>query len=414
MISTVRSAGTMVGFGLGCARDNSIEPGDQMTSSHRFGSRRWVALAAAVLLFSGLAAPADAAPGDVVQTAGLNSDGQLGSGNTTNRPSFASVAGLANVDEVGGGREHALARIGGQVYAWGDGSRGATGQGNLADRTTPGLVTGLSTVTQIATAHYGSYALLADGTVRSWGYNSSGQLGDGTTTTRTRPVTVLGLSSVTQIAAGRDMAMALRSDGRVWTWGLNTSGELGNGTTSTRQPTPALVPGLTGVTSLAGGRNHVLAVMADGTVRAWGQNTYGQVGTGTTSASQTSPITVAGISNAVAVRAGAEFSVALLADGRVMTWGRNNNGQLASGNKINRSSPGFVAGLSGITSIGCGRGHGLAIGAGGQLYGWGLDNFGQLGDRVGTPRLTATLIPGVTGVKEAHAGYAYSVIRRGT
>ena len=390
------------------------DPGDQMTISLRSSTAGWAAFAVAAVLVGGLAAAADAAPGDVVQTAGFNSDGQLGSGNTTNRPSFATVAGLANVDEVGGGREHALARVGGQVYAWGDGSKGATGQGTLADRTTPGLVAGLSTVTQIATAHYGSYALLADGTVRSWGYNASGQLGDGTRTNRSSPVAVLGLSSVVQVAAGRDMAMALRSDGRVWTWGLGSNGELGTGTTTTRQLTPVLVPGLTGVTTLAGGRNHVLALMADGSVKAWGQNTYGQVGTGATSARQTTPITVAGISNAVAVRAGAEFSVALLADGRVMTWGRNNNGQLASGNKVNRSSPGFVSGLSGITSIGCGRGHALAIGAGGQLYGWGLDNNGQLGDRAGAPRLTATMIPGVTGVKEAHAGYAFSVIRRGS
>ncbi len=142
-----------------------------------------------VLAATGLE-PAVADTGDTVLTAGLNSDGQLGNGTTVNRPSLAAVAGLADVTEVAGGREHALALVGGQVYAWGDGSKGATGQGTVADRSTPGLVAGLSGVVQITTAHYGSYARLADGTVRSWGYNASGQLGDGTTTQRTSPVTV--------------------------------------------------------------------------------------------------------------------------------------------------------------------------------------------------------------------------------
>jgi alpha-tubulin suppressor-like RCC1 family protein len=62
-----------------------------------------------------------------VWTAGLNSDGQLGNGTTTNRPSFASVAGVAGVDDISSGRQHAPALRGGTVYSWGNGGQGALG-----------------------------------------------------------------------------------------------------------------------------------------------------------------------------------------------------------------------------------------------------------------------------------------------
>lgn len=385
---------------------------------HGFTSRRRsaAALAAGVLAASavvsvGTATTARAAVGDTAWTAGLNSDGQLGNGTTTNRPRFGAVPGVTDVDDVAGGREHALALSGGQVYAWGDGSRGATGQGTLSDVRSATLVDGLGGVTAVTSGHYSSFALLADGTVRSWGFNGSGQLGDGTTATRTRPVTVSGLGGVAQIAAGRDMAMALLADGTVRTWGRGTDGELGIGTFTTSRRTPVAVPGLTDVVHLAGGRNHVLAVREDGTVWAWGQNAYGQLGDGTL-VRRNAPVRVQGVSDAVAVEAGAEFSLALLADGTVMSWGRSNSGQLGRGDTVTRPVAGVVPGLPPVAELGCGRGHALAVSTTGQLYGWGLDNYGQLGDRAGSRRVSPVLISQMTGVKDVHGGYGYSVIQR--
>jgi len=377
-----------------------------------------VSLMGAALLVTGLGlasavgSPAAGATGDTAWTAGLNSDGQLGNGNVANRAKFGAVNGLSNVDAVAGGREHALALTGGRVYSWGDGSKGALGQGTpLSDRSTPTVVPNLTGVAAITTGHYSSYALLTDGTVRAWGYNASGQLGNNSTAMQSSPVTVSGLSGVKQIAAGRDMAMALMNDGTVRTWGRGTEGELGNGANPTTQRTPVTVPTLTGVAQLAGGRDHVLALMNDGSIRAWGQNTYGQVGNGTT-ANQNRPVTVPGITTAVDVEAGAEFSVAVLADGSVRTWGRSNSGQLGQGNTQTHTSPVAVTGLPAIAQVGCGRAHVLAITTTGDLWGWGLDNYGQLGDRAGGTRSRPVHIAGVTGVEEAHGGYGYSVILR--
>ena len=115
-------------------------------------------------------------------TTGLNSDGQLGTGNTSNRTSFGAVSGLTDVDEVAGGREHVRrarrrpgVRMGRRLQG-----RDRTGQYRGQDRLRA-VVTGLSGVTNVSTGHYHSLALLADGTVRAWGFNSMGQLGDNTT-----------------------------------------------------------------------------------------------------------------------------------------------------------------------------------------------------------------------------------------
>jgi alpha-tubulin suppressor-like RCC1 family protein len=97
-------------------------------------------------------------------------------------------------------------------------------------------------------------ALLADGTVDAWGANDqangAGQLGDGTTVNHTSPAPVRSLSGITQIAAGPGHALAIGAGGQVWAWGTNTDGQLGDGTLVNRL-SPQPVPGLTGIVQVA-------------------------------------------------------------------------------------------------------------------------------------------------------------------
>src|SRR5205823_11853263 len=106
-------------------------------------------------------------------------------------------------------------------------------------------------------------------------------LGDGTQVDRRVAVQVLGLAGVTAVAAGAAHSVALQSDGTVWAWGDNSAGQLG--TVGPRPRTqPVRVRGLHDVTAIASGVGyHTLALDKDGGVWTWGANQLGQLGNGT-------------------------------------------------------------------------------------------------------------------------------------
>jgi alpha-tubulin suppressor-like RCC1 family protein len=117
---------------------------------------------------------------------------------------------------------------------------------------------------------------------------------------------VQGISNVIAVAAGDTHTIAVTSDKRVWTWGDNTFGELGRSTgTSTYDPSPAPVTNLANVVAIAGGVGFTLAVTSNGQAYAWGDNTYGELGTNGPTEFDT-PHLVAGISNVVWVSAPVE------------------------------------------------------------------------------------------------------------
>ncbi|MBI4494743.1 MAG: IPT/TIG domain-containing protein, partial [Chloroflexi bacterium] len=135
---------------------------------------------------------------------------------------------------------------------------------------------------------------------------------------RTTPVQVSGLGGVAAMAGGDLHSLALASDGTIWAWGLNSSGQLGDGSTTSRR-TPVQVSGLSGVVAVAAGSAHSLALGSGGTVRAWGLNNYGQLGDGTTVTSgcycRSTPVQVSGLSGVTvtAVDAGSRHSLAVAA-----------------------------------------------------------------------------------------------------
>src|SRR5215471_5756536 len=111
----------------------------------------------------------------------------------------------------------------------------------------------------------------------AWGENGNGQLGDGTTSDRRAPVLVQILARPQAIAAGvYHNNLALENFGTVRAWGSNSSGQLGDGTTTDRSA-PVQVQNLRAVSAIAGGGLHSLALESDGVVRAWGYNGYGQL-----------------------------------------------------------------------------------------------------------------------------------------
>ncbi|MGD0210399.1 MAG: hypothetical protein ABSC14_05405, partial [Desulfomonilia bacterium] len=145
---------------------------------------------------------------------------------------------------------------------------------------------------KVAAGNGHSLALKKDGTLIAWGKNNHGQLGDGTNTDRYTPVQVgLGISFVwDSMAAGYDHSIALRKDGTMWAWGYNTYGQLGDGT-MVNKDTPVQVGSDNTWSALAAGYYHTGAITSGGTLWMWGYNASGQLGNGTLSNSPT-PIQV--------------------------------------------------------------------------------------------------------------------------
>ncbi|MGE5548948.1 MAG: OmpL47-type beta-barrel domain-containing protein, partial [Bacteroidota bacterium] len=309
-------------------------------------------------------------------TWGINDNGQLGDGTTANSAVPLQVKGvggsgyLTNVGAVYGGRRHALALMNdGTVFAWGNNSDGQLGNGTTVNSSTPVQVLGtggsgfLSGVTAVCGAYVHSLALKADGTVWAWGKNNYGQLGDGTTISSTTPVQVKGpggagyLTNVVAIGQGAYHSLAVKADGTVWAWGNNQLNQLGDGT-ATHRYTPVQVKGpggsgyLTNVSRVSGGNYHAVALKNDGTVWAWGYNNHGQLGNGTYTDSAT-PVQVKGalgvgyITNVNTIRGCFWGAAALKNDGTVWTWGYNTYGQLGNGTTADSTYPVKVKGPGG-------------------------------------------------------------------
>ncbi|HWG07800.1 MAG TPA: IPT/TIG domain-containing protein [Solirubrobacteraceae bacterium] len=215
--------------------------------------------------------------------------------------------------------------------------------------------------------------------VASWGYNASGQLGNGTTTTISRvPGAVSGLSGVTAVSAGGEHSLALLSDGTVRAWGNNRLGQLGNGTT-TGSKVPVAVPGLSGVVAVSAGKQFSLALLSNGTVMTWGTNEDGELGSGFKGTKSTAPVLVKGLSGVSAISAGGNFSLARLSNGTATAWGAGDEGQLGNGKKLKSTTPVAVKGLTEVVAVAAGGEHGLALLANGTVMSWGCNISLQLG-----------------------------------
>jgi alpha-tubulin suppressor-like RCC1 family protein len=159
-------------------------------------------------------------------------------------------------------------------------------------------------------------------------------------------------------------------DGTVRAWGDDSGGEIGNGSSCagvgcSPYKSPVAVPALTGVTQIAGGSEHALALKSDGTVLAWGDNGSGQLGINTACnggvepcIGSTTPVAVNVLKNVTQIAAGDNFSAAIESNGTLWTWGDNGSGQLgkppcgtdpcyAAGN----GQPAQVGGLSGVAAV---------------------------------------------------------------
>jgi alpha-tubulin suppressor-like RCC1 family protein len=309
---------------------------------------------------------------------GNNNAGQLGDNSRTQRQlpvPVTTTGGLAGktVVALAAGGSHSLALCSdGTVLAWGDNTYGQLGDNSTNSQIVPVAVNtdaGVSAlagkvVVGISAGIDHSLALCSDGTVAAWGLNRMGQLGDNTTANHQVPLAVNTNSgsalygrTVVAIAGGYQYSLALCWDGTVAAWGRNAEGQLGNNSGGyvgaqnllpVSVNTDASLSALSGklVIAIAAGFGHSLALCSDGTVAAWGLNSYGELGDGSTAGSLV-PVAVnvdsiysALYGKAVAsIAAGSFQSLAVCSDGTVAAWGANYDGQLGDNTIVTRQIP---------------------------------------------------------------------------
>jgi hypothetical protein len=192
------------------------------------------------------------------------------------------------------------------------------GDGSTTTSSTPVVVSGLSAVTAISSGFSHSCALLSDGTAKCWGDNTFGQLSNGSKVSSSTPVVVSGLSGATVISAGFARTCALLADGRAKCSVLSSTGSGGGATL-------AVVAGLSGAIVISAGNAHTCALLSGGTVKCWGgDNTYGQLGDGSTTRSST-PVVVSALVGTILLGpadqvAGGGFTPTVSATGDGATW----------------------------------------------------------------------------------------------
>ena len=293
---------------------------------------------------------------------GSNGHGELGDGSTTDRSTPVQVAGLTGITQVAAGAFFSLAlRSDGTVWAWGDNHNGQLGRKTVTDHeVTPARVAVLNRVTKIAAGHDFGLALRSDGIVFAWGHGQLGQLGNGGTADSPVPVKIAGLSRVTGISAGGEASLATENDGvsavtSVWAWGGNDYGELGDGTLA-GHATPERVTGLpVYIAGVSAGGGSAAVLGTDGSVWDWGANWAGQLGVAPESSTVTRPVNaIAAGSGITQLAAGGTHMLALKSDGTVLAWGYNANGQLGHGPVATIGGLATVTGLASVTQVSAG------------------------------------------------------------
>jgi len=342
---------------------------------------------------------------NTVRAWGRNGDGQLGNCSSTDSPLPVTVGDnatctttLSQITDIDGGGNHSLAvKNNDTVWAWGSNASGQLGDGSTTSRSYAGQVktnntpTYLTGITAASAGFDHSLALKSDGTVWAWGDNTDGQLGDSTNTNSsyaakvktvgaTCAATNADLSSVTEVAAGAGHSLALKSDGTVWAWGNNEEGQLGDGTTANQKCAVQVTDSmgnLTSVVHISAGWRFSVAVKSDGSVWAWGDNLYGQLGNNnvpndSSVAVQVQDAAGGNLSGVASVSAGGHHTLAIKAtSGAVSCWGRADHGECGTAAGIIAGPPPYrtyyqptavpVVGVAAATAVAGGGSHSLVL-----------------------------------------------------
>jgi alpha-tubulin suppressor-like RCC1 family protein len=350
---------------------------------------------------------------------GCNGSGQIGDGTTVLKSSPVSVVGGFTdwcQADVGCGHMAAI-RQNGTLWAWGSNQQGRLGDGTTVNKSSPvSVIGGFTDWCQVSVGCFHSSAVRQNGTIWAWGVGSLGRLGDGTTVDKSSPVSIVGgFTDWCQISAGYRHTTAVRQNGTLWAWGCNGQGRLGDGTAVDKSSPVSVVGGFTDWCQVSGINVNTAAVRQNGTLWAWGCNTTGQLGDGTT-VDKSSPVSVVGgFTDWCHINAGGH-TAAVRQNGTLWAWGCNNQGRLGDGTTVDKSSPvSVIGGFTDWCQVSAGTSHTAAVRQNGTLWAWGSNTNGRLGDGTTVNKSSpVSVIGGFTDWCQVAAGTFNTIALRAT
>ena len=355
---------------------------------------------------------------------GRNYYGQLGNGQSTgdweddsaDSAVPVSVEGISDAIAVSAGSVHSCAlHQNGNISCWGSNRIGQLGDGAGSSRedeslvpvqlsggtggdlgsysSVPVSVVGIDDAIAISAGHQHSCALHQNGTISCWGDKSSWQLGDGIGGSEgdysSVPVKVVDIDDATAITAGSSHSCALHQTGNISCWGDNYYGQIGIPDRIYR-PVPRVVEGIDDAIAVSAGNLHSCALHPTGNISCWGHKGNGQLGDGTSGDFgdySSTPVSVVGIDDAIAISAGGGHSCALHQNANISCWGDNYYRQLGSSTRRLRSPdfssvPVRVEGIDDATAISADEVRSCALHQNGNISCWGSIGYGDYASAV--------------------------------
>jgi len=266
---------------------------------------------------------------------------------------------------------------------------------------------------------------MKNGTIKAWGNNLDGQLGilrkTGDPYRVYIPTIVPGVTNVKNIVGSTITICALLDNGTVMSWGTNSTGGLGRIVTDKDAANlPAQIPNLTDVSSIYMSGHSILALLNDGTIKSWGRNDMGQLGISTNSGTSTPiqfPTLITNINNIKNMKIKNETIFALTNDGIIKAWGNNICGQLGFTPNSNANPTPKTLSLTSVKNISCGDDFQIAIMNDNTVKAWGSNGCGQLGvNALNGMNLNPVTVTNLSGIKDviANGSVAYAVMNDGT
>ena len=332
-------------------------------------------------------------------TCGNNTCGELGQTDTINKSSPVQVGNLTTWSFLSNCNETTAGiKSDGTLWMWGLNTNGCLGDGTTINKSSPIQVGSLTIWKRVCVGYYYSVlAIRTDGTLWGWGLNNIGELAN--LTTCSSPVQIGALTTWSKLSDSMaKTAGAIRTDGTLWTWGANAIyGQMGDNTTVDKS-SPTQVGSLTTWKSIQTMAQYSSAALrTDGTLWAWGYNTYGQVGQGD-GIRRSSPIQIGSLTTWKTFSCTGDYAIAAIQNnGTLWTWGDNIYGELGNNNNgVSQSFPIQVGNLTTWLKVSCGTDSMLAIKTDGTLWGWGRNSSGQIGDGTITERDSPVQIGNLT------------------